>query len=80
MYNVSMADIVEIDASTGEVVERDFTEEELAQRAADFAAFEAAEAARVAEEEAKAAARQSALDKLMALGLTEKEALAITVV
>lgn len=53
------------------------TAEEVAQREADIA-----EAARIrAEEEAwiaeQAAKRQSAIDKLKALGLTEEEALAI---
>lgn len=72
-----MADVVEINASTGEVIERNFTEQELAQRAIDLAEFEALQLAKIAEEEAKAATRQSALDKLMALGLTEEEALAI---
>jgi hypothetical protein len=56
---------------------RDATPEEVAQREADIA-----EAARMkAEEEAwladRVAKRQSALDKLMALGLTEEEALII---
>lgn len=72
-----MADVIEIDAITGEVVERDFTEEELAQRAADLAAFEEAEAARIAEEEAKTAAKTSAVEKLAALGLTEEEVKAL---
>lgn len=72
-----MADVIEIDAATGTVVERDFTPEELAQRAADQAAAKAEKAALEAEAAAKAAARQSALDKLMALGLTEAEAKAI---
>ena len=72
-----MADVVIINAATGERIERDFTEEELAQRAADQAAFEESEAARIAEEEAKAAAKASALAKLAALGLTEEEASAI---
>jgi len=72
-----MADVVEIDAITGEVIERSFTEEELVQRAADLAAFEEAEAIRIAEEEAKTAAKASAVEKLAALGLTEEEVRAI---
>lgn len=72
-----MADVLIVNAATGESIERDFTEEELAQRAADQAAAEAEEAARIAEEEAKAAAKASALAKLAALGLTEEEAAAI---
>lgn len=72
-----MADVTEIDCLTGEVVERDFTEEELAQRAADLAAFEEAEEARVAQEEAKTAAKASAVEKLAVLGLTEEEVKAL---
>jgi hypothetical protein len=56
---------------------RDATPEEVAQREADIAEG----ARRKAEEEAwladLAAKRQSALDKLMALGLTEDEALTL---
>ena len=72
-----MADVLIVNAKTGERIERDFTEEELAQREADRIAAEEAEAARVAEEEAKIAAKESALAKLAALGLTEEEAQAI---
>ena len=52
---------------TGEVVERDMTEAELAQQEID----QAAAAARLAEAADKAAARQAVLDRL---GLTEEEA------
>ena len=72
-----MTDVVIVNAATGERIERDFTEEELAQRTADQAAYEESETARIAEEEAKAAAKASALAKLAALGLTEEEAAAI---
>lgn len=66
-----MADVIEIDAATGEVVERDFTPEEIAQREADAAAAEAAaeQAAAVAAE--KAEARAALLERL---GITEDEA------
>jgi len=40
-----MADVVEIDAATGAVIERDFTPEELAQREADALAAAEAQAA-----------------------------------
>lgn len=61
---------VEIDATTGEAVERPFTDEERDQRAADMVAAQAAaEAAAQAEAEAQAA-RDTALAKLAALGLT----------
>lgn len=72
-----MADVVIVNAQTGEVTERDFTPEEAAQRAADEAAAAAAAAAAQAEADAKAAARASALAKLAALGLDEDEALAL---
>lgn len=68
-----MADILEINVPTGERVERDFTTEELAQRAKDEAAAQAAADEAAAQEAAKA----SALAKLQALGLTEQEAAAI---
>jgi hypothetical protein len=66
-----MADVIEIWADSGQVVERDFTAEEAAQRAADIAAAEAAAAAALAEREAKAAARAALLERL---GLSEDEA------
>ncbi len=61
---------IELDASTGEVTERYLTSEEtqvLLQEAE----------ARKAESEAKIAARESALAKLAALGLTESEIAAL---
>lgn len=72
-----MPDVIEINALTGEVVERDFTPDELAQREIDRLAHEEAEAARIAEEQAREATKQSALDKLQLLGLSEEEARAI---
>jgi len=72
-----MADVIEVDALTGEVIERDFTEEELSQRAVDLAAFEESETVRLAEEEVKAAAKTSAVEKLAVLGLTEEEVKAL---
>lgn len=69
-----MADVIVINAKTGERTERDFTPEELAQREADALAFAEAEAAREAAVQEKAAVRASALAKLAALGLTEAEA------
>ena len=72
-----MADVVEFNVLTGERVERDFTPEELKQREKDAAEHATAEAARIAEEEAKISAKGSALKKLAALGLTEDEVSAI---
>jgi hypothetical protein len=60
-----MADIIETFAD-GTVVERDFTEQELAQIELDRLEFENREA----EKEAKAAAKIAAQAKLSALGLT----------
>jgi hypothetical protein len=58
-----------INALTGEVTERPFTDEEIAQREAMFAGVEALKV----EADAKAVARESALQKLKALGLTQAE-------
>lgn len=55
------------DVETGEVIDREMSAEELAQREADLAAVEA-EALEAAQ---KAAAKQALLDKL---GITEEEA------
>jgi len=57
------------DAATGETSERPFTEEEIAR----LAEMQAEQAQRESELEAKALARQSALAKLAALGLTQEE-------
>lgn len=72
-----MADVVEIDAATGVVTERDFTVEELAQRELDAAAEAERQEALEVEEGEKAAARESAMAKLAALGLDESEVAAI---
>jgi len=72
-----MANVIEYDALTGELIERDFTPEEAKERAAqEAAAIEAqnVEAQAVADREA---AKDSALAKLEALGLTTEEAQAI---
>ena len=72
------ATAIEVNCETGEVTERELTAAELAQRAADQAAFEAEKAK--AEEEAAAleAAKASANAKLAALGLTAEEIQALT--
>ena len=57
------------DASTGQVVERPLNSEELAE----FESLQAEQAVLQSEQDAKTAARQSALAKLAALGLTEEE-------
>ena len=68
---------VEVNCETKEVTERPLTAAEIAQREADAAAAAVVEAEREAEEAAKAATKQSAIDKLAALGLTPEEAAAI---
>ena len=68
-----MTKVIEIDCATGESIERDMTAEELEAHEAMKAA---AEAQRIADEEAaaaKEAARASAQAKLTALGLTAEE-------
>jgi hypothetical protein len=66
-----MADVIEIDAATGIVVERDFTAEELAQREADIAAADAAATVAAEQAAADAAARAALLERL---GISEDEA------
>jgi len=64
-----------VDCSTGETTEVPLTSEELAQRETDRLAFEAAEAERLAAEEALATLKASAKAKLVAgTPLTEEEA------
>ena len=62
-----------VDCATGTQKEIPLSAEELAQREADRLAFEAAEAARLAAEAEKEAAKESAITKLEELGLTEAE-------
>lgn len=66
-----------VDCSTGESTIVPLTEEELAQREADRLVWEAAEAERLAAEEAKATAEASAISKLEELGLTAEEIAAL---
>jgi hypothetical protein len=67
-----------VNCATGEQQEIPLSEEEIAQREIDRLAFEEAEAAKLAAEEEKAALKESANAKLIALGLTEEEIAAIT--
>lgn len=69
-----MADVIEVtvlEDGTSEVIERDFTADELAQREADAAAALAAEQAAAADAAVKAAAREALLARL---GITADEA------
>ena len=64
---------LEVNATTGEEVIRELTADEIAERKLIAGQFTQAELAK----EAKAAARESALAKLAALGLTEEEIAAL---
>jgi DNA-binding NarL/FixJ family response regulator len=64
---------VVFNAATGEVTERSLTAKEIAEREV----MQAESEARQAEAEAKATARESALAKLAALGLTADEVAAL---
>jgi C4-dicarboxylate-specific signal transduction histidine kinase len=75
-----MADVIEItilEDGTSEVIERDFTPEEQAQRDADAIAAAAAQQAADEAELKKQQDKQSAADKLAALGLTVDEIAAL---
>jgi hypothetical protein len=67
----------EVNVTTGEVILREPTAEELAQEALDHAAAAAAQAERDAAEAARIAAKESARAKMAALGLTDEEISAI---
>jgi hypothetical protein len=62
-----------VDAATGAVIERPLTSEEISA----LAVLEVEQEAQRAEQEAKIAARESALAKLAALGLTADEVAAL---
>jgi hypothetical protein len=66
-----------VDCSTGITTEVELTDEEVAQREADAAAWATEKADREAKAIAKAAAKASAEAKLAALGLTAEEIAAL---
>ena len=68
---------IEVDCTTGIVTEHILTAEEITQREADAAAWAVEQAARDAADAAKAAAKESANAKLVALGLTSDEIAAL---
>ena len=72
-----MATKLVVDCSTGVTTEVELTDEEVAQREADAAAWAVEQAEREAEAAAKAEAKASAVAKLAALGLTEGEVAAL---
>jgi len=68
---------VEVNCETGEVTERPLTAEEIAANEAAAAQAEADAKAKADADAAKAAAKEAALAKLAALGLTADEVAAI---
>jgi hypothetical protein len=66
------------DLSTGVSEEREMNDQEYAQHLIDIQHHEEHEAQMIAETEAKATVKAAALAKLLALGLTEEEAQALT--
>ena len=69
---------IEVNCTTGEVLEVELTDEEVAQMEAERVIEEAQRAEAQAVEEAQAAVKLSAQNKLQALGLTDEEIAAIT--
>ena len=69
---------IEVNCTTGEVLEIELTDEEVAQMEADAAAHAVEQAEREAAQAAVEAARASANEKLSALGLTTEEIAALT--
>jgi hypothetical protein len=67
-----MADVLIINADTGQRIERDYTPEEAAQRAKDQAEAEAAAQAAADKEAADAAARSAAVAHAKSLGFTDE--------
>lgn len=65
--------IVQHDAATGETVEREMNDDELAQYEADQAAWAQQAAAAEAEAAAKATNREAAIARFKALGFTDDE-------
>ena len=77
-----MIDVTEINIATGEVIQREYTPEEKAsrdQRQAEPSAEATAKLSevQVTENTEIAELKQSAINKLVSLGLTEQEALAL---
>jgi hypothetical protein len=73
-----MTTAIEVNCTTGEVIERPLTAEEMAQREAEAAAFAIELEEREAAKAAALAAKESAQAKLAALGLTAEEIAALS--
>lgn len=67
-----MIDVVELDGTTGEVTQRDFTPEETAQREADRLAAEQAAVEAAARAQQVAEARDAAITHAKSLGFTDE--------
>jgi hypothetical protein len=67
-----MADVIELFADTGQIIDREFTPEELEQREQDQAAHQAAAEAAAQAAAAQAAAAQAAIDHAKSLGFTDQ--------
>ena len=72
-----MSKVIEVNCATGQVTERELTVEENAQREADAAAATEQQQLIDAEQAEMTAARESAVAKLSALGLTDVEVQAL---
>jgi hypothetical protein len=67
-----MPNVLEVNADTGQIIERDFTSEEKTQREADNVAAEKAAADKAAKEAAEAAATAAAIAHAKSLGFTDE--------
>jgi hypothetical protein len=67
-----MIDVVEVDAVTGERIERDFTPEEIAQREIDEIKRQKIEQKKAEKEAADAVARAAAIAHAKSLGFTDE--------
>jgi len=68
---------LEVNCETGEVLEIELTDVEIAEREAQAQAFAVQQATLAAEQAAKDAAKTAAINKLAKLGLTEAEVQAL---
>lgn len=68
-----MYQVKEVNFATGESVEREFTEDELAQRELDWQNYQSALRTKAEAEEQAQAKRSAALAKLAAIGLDEDD-------
>lgn len=73
-----VANAIEVNCTTGEVIERPFTAEELTQREIDAVAAVARKTEEDAAQAAALAAKESAQSKLATLGLTAEEIAALS--